>query len=561
MRRYIAPPLFVRVFAFLVRRVLRSLTYRFVPPTWRYPTAVRMAYQRIAPPMLHEDAGKQESTVVGHSGRLKLAVGFQEYSGDPDWNHAFDDVEQLVSLHRWGWLIFSLCEAGGGMSAERGIALMRSWLRSVPPVPDGPAGEAYTTGERIVNALLFLASRRTAVPEDLRNALLEMACYVARNIEYSGPQTTGNHICNNARALYFAGQTFGVRSFSDLAREILADALPWLVTRDGFLREESSHYHLLFTRWLLELHALATETHDGVMRAFLDPWVDQVVQRCWFFLVPSEPSGWQIPLVGDVSPDCTPTWLLDYLLPSIMPSKPDASTGMQAFLRSGWFRYDDGGATIFWHVPQPGMIDQAGHGHADLGSFVVFVDKKLVIADPGRPTYQISDSRYTYSGSAESHNTITIDGLSLQAHDRGRWFSPRYVRWNTTIDWGRDSEGFRFILAHAGFQHAGNHQKIGDRIDYVRTFRTRRGQIDIEDVLEGTRVHDILTFFHMAPHARVELVRAPRSSTLTEEQRWISPAYGVQEPSQSFVVRQHVTLPITNQYTLQWVTSRVLPKG
>ena len=62
-----------------------------------------------------------------------------------------------------------------------------------------------------------------------------------------------NHVINNARALLFASILLDIEFYSDLAFAILRSNLPELVSNDGFLREGSSHYQFIFTRWILEM--------------------------------------------------------------------------------------------------------------------------------------------------------------------------------------------------------------------------------------------------------------------------------------------------------------------
>ncbi|OGL68014.1 hypothetical protein A3B21_00180 [Candidatus Uhrbacteria bacterium RIFCSPLOWO2_01_FULL_47_24] len=574
--RCINPLLLEEGIYFIVRRFLFSLQYRYLPSRWYYPKNVRGQFRKL-PPLPEGGLGgvggqaHNPSSPPLEKGRemvLKLAVGFLEYEGEPDWQKQFDDPEQTMSLHRWHWLIYE------DMDIAQGIALIRSWLTEMGAVPKGVAGTTYTTGERIVNALLFLApyprplpqgereiqgnsppllggvrGGGQKIPEDIRDALREMAYHVARHLEYHGTRGTGNHVVNNARALFFAGQMLKVKELSDLALVIIKEALPWLVTKEGFLREESSHYHLLFTRWIMEMYELAKTTDHYEMEIFLAPWVKQLAAQCWFFLVQDKQGGWQIPLVGDISPDCTPEWLLHYLVPCIFPYKPDTEEqGMQAYRESGWFRLNHGVHTLFWHIPQACMIHRASHGHADACSFVFFASGVLVVIDPGRPTYKASDPLHIYSGGVSAHTSLTIDSFGPFPYDRAQKLPAFYQKREVFTQWQKTGDQFVFSISHTGFLRI-----QGDMIKHTRHFKVRcnRPAFEVDDELYGTRAHAVETFFHFA--SGIEGIHSQHSTGVYKTiSDWTCPAYGVMIPSLTTKVSCETIFPCTMTHRFSW---------
>lgn len=552
-RRCVDPIFFVRATVFFGRRALFSLQYRYLPSRWYYPKAVREAFNKVMELASHNSPspgrrppsplGRGEGEGKHRGGRLKLATGFFEYDGEPDWQKKFDDIEQTMSLHRWGWLIYD------GMDKEQGLALIRSWLAAMGAVPKGIAGTPYAVSERIVNALQFLP-REGGIPGDLIAQLLSMAYHVARNIEYHGIRATGNHLVNNARALFFAGQLLRVKELSDLALAIVAGALPWLVLRDGFLREESSHYHLLFTRWIIEIYELAKDTHHHEMENFLESRVEKLTKQCWFFLMEDSEGKRQIPLIGDVSPDCTPEWLIKYLTPYLDQYTPPppiplprgeggrrpGEGKMRAYPESGWFRLDYGSITIFWHIPQNNMIHRATHGHADLCSFVLFYDGKPMLIDPGRPTYQGDEGCL-----ARNHNALTVDGFDPFLYDRAQKFPAFYQRRYAQVDWEEDGKEFVFSISHNGF-----YRIKGDRIDHVRRFRVGNDYLMVEDELPGKHTHTVKALFHLAPGAdKIDLQHSAGERQIISG--WTSPAYGVKINSPVIVVSHKDNTPLTRR--------------
>lgn len=295
-------------------RMNSRVSRRLLPPLVRYPRPVRAALG--APPRPAPVPTGLRTLDAPGSVRMRLINRSVQLPGLHTRDLGFDDPEETFFFHRWNWLLADL-SPHEPPPLEWGLTLMRGWLAAYGDDRNGDAWTSYTTGERICNAILFatLAARRQEVvtpPPDVAWHLSDMAAFLSRRIEYNGSLATGNHVINNARALYFAGQALGLPGRTRLALAILESQLPVVVTSDGFLREGSSHYHFLVTRWLLEVLWLAELTGEASARALVEPVAARMVAQCQFFLVFNPQSGaWSVPLIGDVSPDCSVAWLID----------------------------------------------------------------------------------------------------------------------------------------------------------------------------------------------------------------------------------------------------------
>ncbi len=53
----------------------------------------------------------------------------------------------------------------------------------------------------------------------------------------------------------------------------------------GFLREGSSHYQFIFTRWIVEISYFAKLYSDNKLIKFLDPFIISLLKQCYFFIV------------------------------------------------------------------------------------------------------------------------------------------------------------------------------------------------------------------------------------------------------------------------------------
>ena len=454
------------------------------------------------------------------SGRLKLTNAWLDYDITPDWFVEFEDQEVTNSLHRWNWLLYGLSEENiYKLSREEGISLIRSWLRSCLSLQRFN-NDAYSSSERIVNASIFLLTTGDkTVPQDIQNAFQYMATQIAKNLEYYEEDMTGNHAFNNARGLLFAGIVSRLPFSTELAFEIFKERLPKLVTNDGFLREGSSHYHFLFTRWVLEIMWILSNSKNKDVESVIRPYAINLVKRCWFFLVKnSKTQQWSIPLIGDISPDFTPEWLLsvpwslpalDVFMPDSLPSFEGKKgwgslfgidsgsgeakiVGIETFPDSYWHRIDLNQMTFFSHAHSSIGKLSSDHRHLDLSSFVLYFAGQPIIIDCGRSDYTKSVVS-AYGHSAASHSALFVNELSAEV-DGPSWLQAAYKRVLVKTELLELDDLVIFNIKHNGFDRI-----LNTRVMHERKFKFGSDFFEIEDKLMGNGSCDLRLCFHYSP--------------------------------------------------------------
>ncbi len=444
----------------------------------------------------------------------------------PDWMQKFEDQEDTFALNRWGWLLRLSVESPSMALREWGTQVMKNWFVVMGDRKDHPAWESYTTSERIVNALLFFHVLRgfNCKLEDCYDAieriLMNMGAHLLKHIEFRG-KLTNNHVLNNARALYILGRLSSCTAFADTGRSIFIHETPKMITTSGFLREGSSHYHLLVLRTYLEVFWAAQFTGDDVFAEKLEPVIKSMIKAAWFFNVySSRKQAFDIPFVGDLSPDFPPEWVKDICIsePALKLYKPCeghrySDTGwngiweenessinkslhevphfgrrQQFHSDSGWYRVDIGDLTVFWHVDPCGSAPVHSHGHSDTGSFILYWKGVQVITDPGRLGY-MAEPLNLYGKAAQAHNTFTIDGFG--PFPVMKYLYPEnYGERTASVSWETEDEGYRFKILHDGFR------RIDKGFNSAREFHIRGDSMEINDFIGGTGVHHVKTFFH-----------------------------------------------------------------
>lgn len=514
-------PLFFFLAVFAVLRHAALALIRRLPSRWLSNSEyLRLAYQLGKEAQLGVKTSSSQSTMA-RLPRVRLKLAGLDYiiKTDNPWTENFLDDEVTMSLHRWGWLLSSITESDMEYTITRdeGLSLIRSWLHN-NLYDEVLCNDAYSAAERIVNGCIFLKSTGDhSIPGDVSSAFCQMAMHILSNLEYYGSGQTNNHIVNNARGLYFAINYCAFAGANNIVSDIFTDYVPKLVTSEGFLREGSSHYHFLFTRWILEVFDLSLQSTNKDLSNFLRPYLRRLIKKCWFFLVPDlSTEEWSIPLIGDVSPDFPPNWLLaipwsavalDIYHPGVLPkfkgelgwsmlygftNGTSAATELlsETYSISGWHRLANGKSTLYAYT---GTDNKIGHAHADLTGFVLFYDGKHILVDSGRLNYT-NQPVSEYGRSAIAHNVILVDGIGARCAV-GSWVANAYR--NLQIETKYSSIGGQEVLSikHTGFARLFR----GSNIGHERQFVLDRNMLRVVDNLNGHGIRNISLYFHIAP--------------------------------------------------------------
>jgi glycosyltransferase involved in cell wall biosynthesis len=526
LRRCLGPAMALESAAVVVSALRRRLSNRLMRHRdIHYPAQVKSCAAAVRNlPVRHQLIVEEPPPALPDGPRrLKLAAGYLYFDEWPNWGAAFSDHEQLVSLHRWNWLLRALTDEVKPIGADWGLALIRSWISAMTVLPRGDVGESYSTGERISNACIFArhtSGRWDGFPTDIASALVSMAADLAQRIEYHDGELSGNHVINNGRALLFAGHCFARPELLALGRALLIERLPALISEGVFLREGSSHYQFLFTRWLLELRLLAKETGDAETSALIVEYLPGLVEGCGFFLVNATNGGVFMPTFGDISPDCDPEWLLDLLKLPIaylnstatgpsnnlhgwamllsdrvlsnleVPRQKVDTSFWRAYQQAGWYRLDFNGWVAIWRIETPGGPTIASHAHHDGCSFVLYRHGKEVLIDPGRLNYGKEPlGRYGFSGDA--HNSLTLDGRPPLLSRGDRFIPERHRRTNCVVTCHEFEGMIKVSIEHDGFT------RLGGGIErHTRNFTFSSDQVEIVDCFEGIGYYWMDARFH-----------------------------------------------------------------
>lgn len=524
------PPAFVFVFKKIFRKLKQNLKFGCYPGY-----ALEALNDKSGKSVIVKTPFNYRRTVPENKGGtdnndIELLYSNLNFNNIKDYFSSPSDEEELFVFCRFNWLLTKL-SGSQGLSKEWGLEKIRKCLELEKEL----AGKnkfhlnAYDASERIANTLIFFmltsGEGKLELPDWLKRFISESAEQISNKLEFYPEGRVNNHIINDARGLYFAGVFLSKEGYLKAANSIFRNELPKVITKDGFSREGSSHYHFLITRWLLEVIFLADLINDDSAKSIIRPFAAGCLKMCWFFLVQEIKTGrWDIPLIGDVSPDFPPKWLLGlpWSEPAISVYRPlelPANNFLEGWgslfgfsnelsdqplkkercfqpYKSGWYRLDFYCFTIFWHVDLNGPSLNITHGHCDTGSFCFYIYGMPVLADIGRYNYTNS-SIGKYGISAASHNAIMIDGLEPFGPAN---YPDYYISSRTNVNYKEEGEKFIFKISHNGFNRIS-----GDKINIQREYIIEKNLIQVIDNLDGKKPHNIEQFFHF--HPGIEIVK------------------------------------------------------
>lgn len=475
--------------------------------------------------------------------RVRLAPGEARALMD----RGFADTESLLALHRFAWIPL----AGDAVDVAWVDALWRAWMDRFGTPEEGWAWHPYTVAERLVNVLNF--ARRHGLPGPRGMTLHILARHgpaILQRLEYYGAAHTGNHLANNGRGLFLGGLHLGLKSWAHTGGRILCEEAKHLFLPSGFLREGSSHYHLLVTRWYAECWLAARRFARAEC-----PALEETTRRALSVLpVLDLPAG--MPLIGDLSPDCPPDYLggllrdenkgwlngleederraLEQLRPA--PVIPRAEN----LAADGWHRANFHSWSMLCHVAAQGWSPMPGHGHQDCGSFELHYDQTLVFCDVGRRSYGLAGDGDVV---AAAHNTLTVDGAAPFPVNRP-YYCDAFRQKVTGAPPVLTQNGNEVTLETTAFSRLRN---VGT---WRRVWRFAEDNLVISDRIDGTGRHRVDSYLHTTLPVSSnggEILMGPFRVTtqypaiLGAADRWT--AYGQGLPATSIRYTAEVQLP------------------
>ncbi|MGB0670535.1 MAG: heparinase II/III family protein [Rhodospirillales bacterium] len=510
------------------------------------------AYQPGCPPYLNDPKGYQGETPMpvtrfpegasdGPKAPLTLRLPGRDIVLDPArpgalFDEPFDDLETMLAAHRFAWVPLQPDADPAWIRALWAAWRARDWNRN-----DWP-WHAYTVAERAINLITWAQTHGLPGGEsDTLTCLADHARAIAQGLEYEGEQGTHNHLANNGRGLFLIGLALRLPKALAMGRTILLNEADRLFDASGFLREGSSHYHLLYLRNYRQCAEAAARADDEAAPALAA--IAAKAQAAAGILV----SSGGLALIGDISPDCPPESLISLLIDSD-PETKSRPAGWHCFRQGPWY--------LLAHAAPEGLPFMPGHGHQDMGGFELHFDSFPVILDLGRGRYG-DEGMAAFGREGPAHSTLRVDDQDSAARNKP-YYSAAFRRLiaGAPPSWNRNDTGL--TLHHHGFERLsgmGSHQRqwlFDDKGLTIKDHLSGRGSHRIERLLHTTlpvkrnRGDRSIT---LSAGDRDIQVTAESAIQLSPAKRWT--AYGRSEAATTLSIALDHPLPWTGRIRLE----------
>jgi len=401
--------IFIFFFLKIKSRLIKFIYSRY--NKFNYPNYIKVLKNDLNFYSLKVNFFKKKKKIISLK-KIELATTLIDVKFKINWKKFtlkyFKDQEDYESLHRWKWVIKYLSQ--NRLSKENFF-----WIESQLIEWDNIFGnlneknnlvwESYNVSERVSNLILLSKLTNFDFNENVHVILFKHIKYLIDNLEFFGINT-GNHIINNSRALILFGIFYNNKKTLKLGYLILKNEIKKMLDKNFMLAEGSTHYHFLVQSWLLEIYYFL-QNSKKVNYRYLKFILKKINEVSFFFKKDLN----QIPLFGDISPDCTPAWLANIEKSSFYQNEKNPNKGTWNYiwkykfikkihkinksklilLNSGYIKLKLNDHLIILRV-QPTYDYKSfyllNHGHDDIGHILYFYKKIPIIVDSGRYTYK-----------------------------------------------------------------------------------------------------------------------------------------------------------------------------
>lgn len=366
------------------------------------------------------------------------------------------------------------------IKTKSGLYLINDYIENENLLIDG--NEPYPISLRCVNWIKFVCRNKI---DDIRinNSIYNQYLRLIDNIEYN---ILGNHLLENAFSLLFGSYYFNSIIFYKKGVSILKKELNEQILDDGSHFELSTMYHLIILDRLLDSICLIRSNNkifnDNDFLVFLTTKATMMLS--WIKNISFK--DYSVPNLNDsiegISPDLNK--IEDYSN-FLRINNTELALG-----DSGYRKIESKIFELIFDIGKIGPDYQPGHAHADTFNFLLSVNNKKIIVDPGISTYENNNLRHLQR-STKFHNTVSV----LNQNSSDIWHTFRVAN-RAEVKIIKDEENF-ITASHNGFSNFGIiHERSIVKID--------SNEIEIFDKLNLN--HDATAYFYLHNNVNVEIV-------------------------------------------------------
>lgn len=373
-----------------------------------------------------------------------------QFSG---WNFTDNGMLWAYNQNYFDWINQEEC------SKEEGYKWIDKFIDDLPSNRIGL--DPYPIALRNINWIKFFCRYPESATKARLDSLYSQLRLLEKKLEY---HLLGNHLLEDAYALYICGAFFQDENILKKAEKLLLGQLKEQVLPDGAHYEQSPMYHcILLDRLLDSINVRRTDALVGYAQRMLGH-LESII---W--------ADGSIPMLNDSAKGIAPSpnQIFDYA------RRLGIVWSAVTMKESGYWKFQNEHLEAIVDVGNITATYQPGHTHADTFSYVLRIDGKPFIVDTGVSTYNKTERRQ-YERSTEAHNTVSVDGRNSSEVWGGFRVGKRA---SVTL---MNNESSVIEASHNGFEK-----------DCRRRFEIIDGAFIVEDWYDG----DAVSYIHLAEEA------------------------------------------------------------
>lgn len=415
----------------------------------------------------------------------------QEYKG---WNYTEHGNLWVYNQNYFDWL------GQDALTSQEGCVWIDRFICSINEGTIRYGLSPYPIALRSINWIKFFCDYSDCITPPRLDSLYSQLRLLERKLEY---QLLGNHLLEDAFALYIGITFFNDTSLAKNAKKVLMRQLNEQILPDGAHFEQSPMYQCVLLDRLLDCVNFSMTTEDIEMTDYLKGNAVKMLGHLQSVIW----SDGSFPILNDsangIAP--TPAQLFDYA------KRLGLSWVAIPMKECGYRKMSTDAMEAIVDVGNITASYQPGHSHADTFNYELRIDGKPYVVDTGVSTYN-NGSRRHYERSTPAHNTVSVNGKDSSEV----WGGFRVGRRATVTDVRcQMSEGKGFVEA--------SHNGFGKKCR--RRFEMKDGSFTVEDWYDGNAV----SYIHLAKDADINKIKFDGALNIETENGKYSTEYNLFE--------------------------------
>lgn len=357
--------------------------------------------------------------------------------------------------------------------------------------------DSYPLSLRLVNIIKWIINVNNS-NEELISSMKKQYVWLSKRIEW---HILGNHLFANAKALFFGSLFFENKKNSKILKKslkIINRELKEQILDDGGHFELSPMYHAIILEDLLDIINLSMQFPEVVDENQIINWKGIASKMITWLENMSHPDE-KITFFNDAAFGISleKVHLINYaktLGIKVMHGSSRDKIVCNHMKDSGYISIKNDFGNLYIDVANIGAKYLPGHGHADVLSFELSINKQRVFVNSGTSTYDESSSLRMLQRGTSFHNTVVISDMNSS----DVWRSFRVGRRANPFDLSiiKDSNQISVECSHNGYRN------IKTNPIHTRKWIITNESIEINDRVDNKDIRSS-AYFILHPNVKI----------------------------------------------------------